>query len=108
MSLFNVSECVNGEPPDVLVPVVLRIVPARVVDSRGIEEQTNGTGVGTERKRVGLGDAERLAVSIPVNVGQVEESASVIVIEAFHLLGNFVFQSPDVESFRKCKDWEFG
>jgi hypothetical protein len=46
LSLLNVSECVNREPPDVLVPGVLHVVSARVIDTRGLEEQTARAGVG--------------------------------------------------------------
>ena len=72
----------DGEPPNVVVPGILRIVSARVIDTRCLEEQTTRAGIGAKRENVCSGNTERLAVSISVDVGQVKESTLLITIEA--------------------------
>ena len=47
----------DGEPPNVLIPGILRVVPARVIDARGLGEQTAGAGLGAKREDVGPGNS---------------------------------------------------
>lgn len=91
MPRFNVSEGVDGEPPNVLVPGILRVVSARVTDARCLEEQTARAGIGAKREDVCSGNTERLAVSISVDVGEVEESTLLIIIEALYFICNDAF-----------------
>ena len=78
----------DGEPPNVLIPGILRVVPARVIDARGLEKQTARAGLGAKREDVGPGNSERSTVSIPVDVSQVKESTLLVLIKAFYLLCN--------------------
>jgi hypothetical protein len=59
--------------------MVLRVMPARVIDARGLGEQTAGAGLGAKREDVGPGNSERSTVSISVDVGQVKESMLVLI-----------------------------
>ena len=81
----------DGKPPNVLIPCILRVVPARVINERGFEEQTAGAGIGAERKDVRPGNTERSTVSISIDVGQVEERTLLVHIEALNLVCNDSF-----------------
>ena len=49
----------DGEPPNVLILGILRVVPVRVIDARGIGEQTAGAGLGAKRKDVSPSNSKR-------------------------------------------------
>ena len=78
----------DGEPPNVLIPGILRVVPIRVINTRGLEEQTAGAGLRVKKEDVGLSNSERSTVSIPVDVSQVKESTLLVLIKALYLFYN--------------------
>ena len=78
----------DGEPPNVLIPGILRVVPARVINARGLGEQTAGAGLGAKREDVSPGNSERSTVSISVDVSQFIESMLLVLIETLYLLCN--------------------
>ena len=48
----------NSESPNVLIPGILRVVLAGVIDARGFEEQTAGSDIGAKREYVSPGNTE--------------------------------------------------
>jgi hypothetical protein len=81
----------DGKPPNVLIPCILRVVLARVINERGFEEQTAGASIGAERKDVRPSNTKRSTVSISIDVGQVEERMLLVHIKALNLVCNDSF-----------------
>ncbi len=78
----------DGKPPNVLILGILRVVPATVINARGLKEQTARAGLRAKREDVGPSNSKRSTVSISVDVGQVKESTLLVLIGALYLLCN--------------------
>jgi hypothetical protein len=63
-------------------------MPVRVINARGLGEQTAGAGLRAKREDVGPSNSERSIVSISIDVSQVKESTLLVLIEALYLLCN--------------------
>ena len=57
-----------------------------MIDARCLEEQTARAGTRPKREDVCSGNSKRLAVIISVDVGQIEESTLLTIIEAIYFI----------------------
>jgi hypothetical protein len=61
-------ECIDSKLPNVLILGILRVVPIRVINTRGLKEQTAKASLRAKREDVSLSNSKRLTLSISINV----------------------------------------
>jgi hypothetical protein len=58
----------DDKPPNILIPGILRVIPIRVINTRGLEKQTIGASLGAKREDISPSNSERSTISIPVDI----------------------------------------
>ena len=78
----------DGFAANALIPAVLRVGFASVVDARCFDEEAASNGRGPKTEHVGLGDAEERAQLGAVAVVQTKEGTLLVLVEAFEFLSD--------------------
>jgi hypothetical protein len=87
-ALGNCPQCMNSVPFNTIVPVLLRIVVAGMVDATGFEEHPAASPVGLDGEAVRSKNTEDLLglVIVWINIVQREERLFLVMIEGIDLL----------------------
>jgi hypothetical protein len=73
LSFFDITERMDGEASDVCIPCILRIMAARMIEARCLEEKATLTGFGAERQDVRPGNTKEWAVIPSVSIVKSKE-----------------------------------